>query len=614
MAVSKLVLGVLRLERIALLVPALTMATAAAVPPNGHTARGVARRPTLRVCADPNNLPFSDRAGRGFENRIAELLGSELGEPVEYTWWAQRRGFVRNTLRARLCDVVIGAPAGDEQLQTTAPYYQSTYVFVTRRRDHLHPRSFDDPLLRTKRVGVHVIGDDYAALPPGVSLARRGIVHNVTGFSIYGDYRTPNPPAALVQAVARDSIDVAIAWGPLAGYYAKQGAVPLDVTPVPDDPLSPAAQFVYPIALGVRKGDDSLHVALERAMTRRRADVQRILRTYGVPVVGDFAAPDTGELAYVTNEGGRMLSVISTATDRVIASIPVGTRPRGVRVSPDGKAVFVALSGSPRCPPTMADSVCARLPVDRSKDGVAEVDPVARRVTRIVPGGVDPEQFDVSPDGRALVAADEDAGVASVVDLATGRVVRQVPVGHEPEGVRTSADGRTAFVTSETDHTVTAFDVATGARRSHAVVDARPRDLALLPGGARYWVSAEDGGTVSLVDVASGRVLTRVALPNGERPMGLALAPSADRLYVSTGRGGTVEVLDARTGARLGVVHVGQRPWGLALTRDGRKLYVANGPSNDVSVVDTRTLRVTATIPVGMLPWGVAIGPAIRAR
>ena len=246
----------------------------------------------LRVCADPNNLPFSDARGRGFENRIAHVLAAELHDTVQYTWWAQRRGFVRNTLKAHRCDVVLGAPVGDPQVRTTDPYYRSTYVFVTRRSRERPVHSFDDPRLRRVRVGLHVIGADYNSLPPGVALARRGIVRNVVGYSIYGDYRQPAPPARLVDAVARGDVDVAVMWGPLAGYYARRAHVPLDVTPVVPSPADgPAARMVFPIALGVRRSDDSLRVALEAALVHRGPAVRRILRMYGVPLV-DAPASD----------------------------------------------------------------------------------------------------------------------------------------------------------------------------------------------------------------------------------------------------------------------------------------------------------------------------------
>src|SRR6185437_16735276 len=176
----------------ALLVPALLFAGLAARRPS---AIGVARAQpasvaagTLRVCADPNNLPFSNRAQQGFENRIADLIGHELGEPVTYDWWAQRRGFARNTLNADECDLVVGTVAGMEMLATTRPYYRSTYVFVTRRDRHLDIRSLDDPRLRHLRIGVQLIGDDFSNTPPAHALARRGIVQNVRGYPVQGNY------------------------------------------------------------------------------------------------------------------------------------------------------------------------------------------------------------------------------------------------------------------------------------------------------------------------------------------------------------------------------------------------------------------------------------------
>ncbi len=325
-------------------------------------------------------------------------------------------------------------------------------------------------------------------------------------------------------------------------------------------------------------------------------------------------AASTGELAYVSNEAGRTLSVIDVATDRVVATIPVGTRPRGVRSGPGGAFVYVALSGSPRCPPTMADAECARMQSDRSLDGIAEVDAVTRQVTRVLPGGTDPEQFALSPDGRRLYVSNEDAGTASVVDVRSGRVTTTVPVGREPEGVRVTPDGRTALVTSEAGNAVVALDASSGRVRARATVDARPRDIVVTRDGARYYVSAEAGGTVNIVDARRDTVLARIALPAGAKPMGLALSPDATTLYVATGRHGTVEFVDTRTRAVTGSVRVGARPWGIALAAAGRKLYVANGSSNDVSVIDVAARRVVATIPVGALPWGVAVAPAPSSR
>ena len=148
----------------------------------------------LRVCADPNNMPFSNRAGQGFENKIAEVIAQSVGATLSYTWWAQRRGHVRNTLRADLCDLWPGVASGLEMLATTRPYYRSTYVFVTRSDRDLHISSFDDPRLRQLIVGVQMIGNDAQNTPPTHALARRGIVENVRGYLVYGDYPTANRP------------------------------------------------------------------------------------------------------------------------------------------------------------------------------------------------------------------------------------------------------------------------------------------------------------------------------------------------------------------------------------------------------------------------------------
>jgi mxaJ protein len=238
----------------------------------------------LRVCADPNNLPFSNEAQQGFENKIAERLAAALDARLEYTWWPQRRGFVRHTLRAGSCDVIVGVPSSFELAATTRPYYRSTYVFVTRR-GALAPSSFDDPLLKRATIGVHLIGDDGANTPPVHALSARGIIKNVKGFSIYGDYRTPNPPAALVEAVARGELDIAIAWGPLAGYFTKRQNVHLTLTPVLPEIDPPFLPFVFDISMGVARENVALLDELNQFIIRHRAELDAILREYNVPRV-----------------------------------------------------------------------------------------------------------------------------------------------------------------------------------------------------------------------------------------------------------------------------------------------------------------------------------------
>jgi mxaJ protein len=243
----------------------------------------------LRVCADPNNLPFSNEQGEGFENKIAELLGRELNLPVEYTWWAQRRGFFRNTLRAGVCDVVVGVPESFELAATSAPYYRSTYVFVSRVDRNLKIESFDDEQLKTLKIGVALVGDDGANTPPAHALANRGISKNIVGYTIYGDYREPNPPARIIDAVTKGEVDVAVVWGPLAGFFAKKQRVPLKIQAVAPQIDLPYLPFVYDISFGVRRGEDGLKARIEEVLKRRRGEIERILDDYGVPRVGGGA-------------------------------------------------------------------------------------------------------------------------------------------------------------------------------------------------------------------------------------------------------------------------------------------------------------------------------------
>jgi mxaJ protein len=237
----------------------------------------------LRVCADPNNLPYSNAKHEGFEDKLARIVARDLGRKVEYYFWAQRRGFVRNTLKAGHCDVIMGTSAGMELVLTTKPYYRSTYTFVSRRSAP-DIRSLDDPRLREVTVGVQLIGDDFNNTPPATGLTKRGIVRNVRGYTVYGDYREANPPSRIVKAVEKGEVDVALVWGPLAGYFAKQSTVPLRVVP-----LSPSSDgplpYTFAIAMGVRKGDKALRDTLDQVIVRRRAEIDRLLADYGVPRV-----------------------------------------------------------------------------------------------------------------------------------------------------------------------------------------------------------------------------------------------------------------------------------------------------------------------------------------
>lgn len=333
-------------------------------------------------------------------------------------------------------------------------------------------------------------------------------------------------------------------------------------------------------------------------------------------LLGALLPAARAERAYVSNEDGDSISVIDTDRGAVVSTIDVGKRPRGLKVDHDGKRLFVAVSGLPKCPPTVPDEECAKLKRDVSADGIAIVDTTSHKVVKVIPAGSDPEQFALTPDGKRLFVANEDAGRASVVDIASGKVVASIAVGTEPEGVAVSPDGRWALVTSESNHSVALIDTSTLKVLRSMEVGQRPRDIAFTPDSASAYVTGETDASLYRVDVKQNSPGRRVLqLRKEARPMAVILDAPRNRLYVSTGRGGTVAVIDvAQSGeAKLvAEVAVGARPWGMALSADGTRLYTANGPSNDVSVVDTSTLRTIKKIPVGASPWGVALGSPPR--
>jgi mxaJ protein len=239
----------------------------------------------LTVCADPNNLPFSNKAEEGFENRIASLIAHDMGAKLTYVWWAQRRGYARNTLEEAKCDMWPGVAQGVDRIATSRPYYHSTYVFVTRENASLQGLTLDDQRLKSLKIGVQMIGNDAMNTPPAHALSRRGIVDNVRGYMLYGNYETPNPPAVIIDAVARGDVDVALVWGPLAGYFAAHSSVPLRLepaTPALDEATWP---MTYGISVGVNRGNPALLAQIEGILDKERPNIDRILSTYAVPIV-----------------------------------------------------------------------------------------------------------------------------------------------------------------------------------------------------------------------------------------------------------------------------------------------------------------------------------------
>jgi YVTN family beta-propeller protein len=318
---------------------------------------------------------------------------------------------------------------------------------------------------------------------------------------------------------------------------------------------------------------------------------------------------DGGPRVYVTNEISGDLAVIDPSAREVVARVPLGQRPRGLALSPDGDLLYIALSGSPIAGPGVDESTLP--PADKSKDGISVFDVATGRVLRIIRGISDPETVAVSADGRLLYVASEDTGQLVVIDAASGGRRAAVSVGGEPEGVAVSPDGTLVYATSEEDHTAAVVETGGHTLRARIPVGLRPRNAAFTSDGTRAFVPGEDNASITAIDVASDRVLKKAIIPGENvRPMGIVLSPSGDVVYVTTGRGGELLRLDAGTLAVTGRVKVGERPWGVALTGDGKWLVTANGPSNDVAVVDATSMKVVARISTGERPWGALAAPA----
>jgi quinoprotein dehydrogenase-associated probable ABC transporter substrate-binding protein len=236
-------------------------------------------RDMLRVCADPHNLPFSNEAGEGFENKIAELLAGELGLQVAYTWYPQSIGFVRNTLGAHACDVVMGTVTTGELMQSTNPYYRSSYALVQRADAQTRADALTDPKLADLRIGA------VARTPPIDILARQGLLKNVTPYALVVDTRYASPGRDMVEDVAAGKIDVGVLWGPIAGYWAKQASVPLEVVALSGEDTG--ARLDFHIGMGLRRNEPEWKHVLNDFIVKRKAEIQAILLEYGVPLLDE---------------------------------------------------------------------------------------------------------------------------------------------------------------------------------------------------------------------------------------------------------------------------------------------------------------------------------------
>jgi len=316
------------------------------------------------------------------------------------------------------------------------------------------------------------------------------------------------------------------------------------------------------------------------------------------------------ERAYSSNEDDGTVTVIDADRGAAIATVAVGKRPRGLALSPDGKLLYVAVSGLPKCPPPMTDADCAKLERDRAADGIAVLDTATLTRTRTITGVSDPERVAVSGDGRRLFVSEEDSARLAVLDAARGRVLATVPVGREPEGVRVSPNGRWVLVTSEEDATVTVVDAGSYAVLAKVAVGARPRDIAFSADSHSAYVSGEADASIFRLTVPGGtEAAPLIRLRPQARPMGVALDSARGRLYVATGRAGTVAVVSLAGPSLLTEISCGGRPWGIALGADGKRLYSPDGPTAEVAIVDTATDSIVRRVAVGRGPWAVVAGP-----
>lgn len=315
----------------------------------------------------------------------------------------------------------------------------------------------------------------------------------------------------------------------------------------------------------------------------------------------------SGYRIFVTNETSGDLSIIDGATLEVIGTVPLGKRPRGIHASPDGKTIYVALSGSPLAPPGVDESTLP--PPDKSADGIGVYDIEQNKIVRIMESGSDPENFDISRDGNTIFVSNEDIGGVSIVDIPSGKLVQTILTGGEAEGVALAPDGKLVYTTEENDGTVSVVDVAARKKVKSFKVGRRPRNIIFLPDGKRAYVTAENDGTVVVFDALKNAPIKTIELGKaGEiKPMGFALSPDAAQLFVSTGRGKMVFVIDTKTNQVAGSFEVGVRPWGIGLSPDGKTLFTANGPAQDVSVVDVASQAVTKKLKLPGNPWGVLV-------
>jgi quinoprotein dehydrogenase-associated probable ABC transporter substrate-binding protein len=242
----------------------------------------------FRACGDPRNLPFSNEKGEGFENKLAELLAAKLGKRLAYTYYPQATGFVRKTLDSYRCDVIMGFPQGDSLAQVTVPYYRTTYALVFKSGSGLDDvTAINDPKLKDRRIGI------VAGTPPGTNMAINGLMAHAKPYPLVIDTRVDSSAQAMMDDLARGDIDCGILWGPMAGYYASKANPPMTVVPLVKETTGP--QLAYRIGMAVRPSDQELKRTLNRLIADNQPEINKLLISYGIPLLDEADAPITSE-------------------------------------------------------------------------------------------------------------------------------------------------------------------------------------------------------------------------------------------------------------------------------------------------------------------------------
>ena len=360
--------------RAALLALSISLAPAAA--PAVERSQGELReRDAFRVCADPADLPFSNRAGEGFENKIAELFAKSLGLPLQYTWHPQTMGFIRNTLRAHRCDVIMGISAGHELVQNTRSYYRSVYVLVYRAADRDRFSSLDSPLARIARIGV------VANTPPARLLAAKGLFSNIVSYGLVVDTRVEQPAKQAILDLAAGRLDMALIWGPIAGYWAKRSPVPLAWVPLQSDKRR-NLPMDFKITMGVRHGEREWLKILNGLIRKHRREIQEILLDYGVPLLDR-----RGRL--ITRESLEKKRRPRKKAERTVPE------PDGYRTADYHAPVPATLAGA-----TVLDTPALVRLLAETRPLLVDVYPAARR-----PEGRDSEALWIPPERKTLPGA-----------------------------------------------------------------------------------------------------------------------------------------------------------------------------------------------------------------